>query len=195
VFTLYKTEFASIFKEFINLIKLPNDQNKEKLMKQFFNRLNNTNKPEYFNWAYEVFEGIHVKENGNRLALHWVNLHTWEEKKYSYHDLANEANQLINYLRGHGLNKGDSVYIILPLLPELWIVNLAIIKAGFIGVPVATTLTLIDLVYRFKTQPPKAIISDEASASLVDDALEKSNITPIIKLIIGNGKKSWESCC
>lgn len=193
MFTLYKTEFASIFKEFINLIKLPNDQNKEKLMKQFFNRLNNTNKPEYFNWAYEVFEGIHVKENGNRLALHWVNLHTWEEKKYSYHDLANEANQLINYLRGHGLNKGDSVYIILPLLPELWIVNLAIIKAGFIGVPVATTLTLIDLVYRFKTQPPKAIISDEASASLVDDALEKSNITPIIKLIIGNGKKSWES--
>lgn len=188
---MFKTDFVSLFKEFIDLIKLPNDQNKEELMKQFFNKLNNAGKPEYFNWAHEIFEGIHVKESGSRLALHWVNLHTWEEKKYSYRDLANEANQLINYLRGHGLNKGDSVYIMLPLLPELWAVNLAIIKAGFIGVPVATTLTLIDLVYRFKTQPPKAIIADESSTSLIDDALEKSNIKPIIKLVVGE-KKNWE---
>jgi len=188
---LAEIEFRSIFKEFMDLIKLPDDQNKEKLMEQFFNKLNTASKPEYFNWVYEIFEGIHVKENGNRLALHWVNLDTWEERKYSYRDLANEANKLINYLRGHGLNKGDSVYIMLPLLPELWAAYLAVIKAGFVGVPVATTMTLIDLVYRFKTQPPKAIITDEALTSLIDEALEKSNTKPIIKLVIGE-KKDWE---
>ncbi len=184
--------FASIFKEFIDLIKLPDDQKKAESMKKFFTKLNYMDKPEYFNWAWEVFEGIHVKEYGNRTALHWINLHTWEERKYSYNDLANESNRIINYLRGRGISKGDSLYIMLPLLPELWAVNLAIIKAGFVGVPVATTLTLIDLVYRFKTQPPKAIIADENSTSVIDNAIEKANINPIVKLVIGE-KSGWES--
>lgn len=189
---MYISGLSSIYKEFINIIKLPNDHEKEVAMKSFFNKLNNMKMPEYFNWEWEIFEGIHVKENGGRLALHWVDLNTWHERKYSYGDLASEANKLVNYLRGNGLTKGDNLYMMMPLIPELWVTFLAIIKAGFIGVPVATTLTLADLVYRFNTYPPKAIIADEQSSSLVDDAIEKTSRRPVVKLVVGE-KPNWES--
>jgi len=104
----------------------------------------------------------------------------------------NETNKLVNFLRGNGLSKGDNFYFILPLLPELFIVNLAVIKAGLIGIPTATTLTLNDLTYRFSTYPPNGIITDEQTSNLIDDVLNKTNINPKIKIVVGE-KKGWES--
>ncbi|MGC9069115.1 MAG: acyl-CoA synthetase, partial [Thermoprotei archaeon] len=169
-----------------------NDKEKEVRMRAFFTKLNNMKLPDHFNWEWEIFEGIHTRENGERIGLHWIDLNTWEERKYSYNDLSNEANKLINYLRGNGLNKGDSLYMMMPLIPELWVTFLAVIKAGFVGVPIATTLTLVDLIYRFNTYPPKAIIADEQSVQLINEAMEKTGVKPVVKLVIGE-KSNWES--
>ncbi|MEM3832511.1 MAG: AMP-binding protein [Thermoprotei archaeon] len=181
-----------VYKEFIDLIKIPNNQEKEAKMRAFFTKLNDMKLPDYFNWEWEIFEGIHVREYGQRVGLHWVNLDTQEERKYSYSDLSNETNKLINYLRGNGLSKGDSLYMMMPLIPELWVTFLAVIKAGFVGVPIATTLTLADLIYRFNAYPPKAIIADEQSVKLIDESIEKTGIKPVVKLVIGE-KSGWES--
>ncbi|HDN73439.1 MAG TPA: acetyl-CoA synthetase, partial [Archaeoglobus sp.] len=62
-----------VYKEFIEIIKLPDDENKEKAMKSFFDKLNTMQMPEYFNWASEIFEGIHVQERGDQTALLWAN--------------------------------------------------------------------------------------------------------------------------
>lgn len=40
--------------------------------------------PEYFNWAHEVFEELHVKERGNNKALIWTDIATKEVKTYTY---------------------------------------------------------------------------------------------------------------
>ena len=71
-------------------------------MKEFFDKLNTMQMPEYFNWAEEVFEGIHVKERGDETALLWMNVETGEKKEFSYSEFAAEGNKVVNFLRGHG---------------------------------------------------------------------------------------------
>ncbi len=181
-----------IYREFIELVKLPDDENKEKAMKEFFDKLNTMQMPEYFNWAAEVFEGIHVQERGDQTALLWANLDTGETKKFSYEEFAAEGNKLVNFLRAHGVNQGDSFYMMLPLLPEIWFSTFATIKGGFVGVPTATTMTVRDLEYRFKVYPPVAVVADEASAKVIDEALNNVGVEPKVKIVVGE-KSGWES--
>ena len=56
-----------------------NDQ-KEAAAKAFFEKLNFMTMPDYFNWAEEIFEGLHVKERGDKKALIWTDIHTESNK-------------------------------------------------------------------------------------------------------------------
>jgi len=182
----------NVYREFIDLVQLPDNEEKEKAMQNFFDRLNKMKLPEYFNWAEEVFDGIHLKDRGSQTALLWVNLDTGEEQKYSYNEFASEGNKLVNYLRGHGVEKGDSFYVMVPLIPEIWFATYAIVKGGFVGVPTATTMTARDLEFRFSTYPPEAILADEASAKVIDEAIQKTGVKPKVKIVVGE-REGWES--
>ena len=182
----------NVYREFIDLVQLPDNEEKEKAMQNFFDRLNKMKLPEYFNWAEEVFDGIHLKDRGSQTALLWVNLDTGEEQKYSYNEFASEGNKLVNYLRGHGVEKGDSFYVMVPLIPEIWFATYAIVKGGFVGVPTATTMTARDLEFRFNTYPPEAILADEASAKVIDEAIQKTGVKPKVKIVVGE-REGWES--
>ncbi|MFN3384840.1 MAG: AMP-binding protein, partial [Archaeoglobaceae archaeon] len=167
---------SEVYKEFINLTQLPDDEKKAKMMEEFFRKLNAMQLPEYFNWAEEVFEGINVRERGDKTALIWSNLDTGEKKKFSYAEFAKEGNKLINALRGAGLQKGDNLYMMIPLFPEIWFATFASVKGGFIGVPTATIMTVRELEFRFKTYPPNAVIADENSAKVIDEAIKSTGV-------------------
>ncbi|MBE8539883.1 AMP-binding protein [Geoglobus acetivorans] len=181
-----------VYRKFIELVQLPDDENKAKAMEEFFKNLNTMQLPEYFNWAEEIFEGIHVKENGDKTALLWTDIETGEKKKFSYKELAEEGNRIVNFLRGHGIDKGDNFYMMIPLVPEIWFSTLATVKGGFVGVPTATTMTARELEYRFKTYPPDSVIADEASAKVIDEALELAGVEPKVKIVLGQ-KDGWTS--
>ncbi|MEM0202817.1 MAG: AMP-binding protein [Archaeoglobaceae archaeon] len=183
---------AEVYKEFVNLLQLPDDERKAKAMEEFFKKLNTMRLPEYFNWAEEVFEGINVKERGDQTALLWANLDTGEKKKFSYAEFAKEGNKLVNALRGAGLQKGDNLYMMIPLFPEIWFATFATVKGGFIGVPTATIMTVRDLEFRFKTYPPNAVIADENSAKVIDEAIKNTGVEPKAKIVIGE-KSGWTS--
>lgn len=183
---------SEVYKEFINLTQLPDDEKKAKMMEEFFRKLNAMQLPEYFNWAEEVFEGINVRERGDKTALIWSNLDTGEKKKFSYAEFAKEGNKLINALRGAGLQKGDNLYMMIPLFPEIWFATFASVKGGFIGVPTATIMTVRELEFRFKTYPPNAVIADENSAKVIDEAIKSTGVEPKIKIVIGE-KSGWNS--
>ncbi|MEM4798946.1 MAG: AMP-binding protein [Sulfolobales archaeon] len=183
---------AKIYREFMSLVQLPDDDRKARAMEEFFKRLNSIELPDRFNWAEEVVENIHVRERGDQHALLWVNLDTGEERRYTYSEFAGEGNKLVNALRGAGLKKGESFYIMLPLLPEVWFANYATVKGGFVGVPTATLMTVRDLEYRFKTYPPDAVIADENSAEKIDQALNSVGVKPKIKIVVGS-KSGWTS--
>jgi acetyl-CoA synthetase/4-hydroxybutyrate---CoA ligase (AMP-forming) len=181
-----------IFKEVIRINMMEDTLDKEACAKKLFAHLNKMELPEYFNWASEIFEDLHVKENPDKKALTWTDIDTLKTEIYSYKALLQRANQLINFLHKSGIEKGDSLYLMSPVLPENWFVSLACIKAGMVSVPTAITMTQRDLEFRFETYFPKVIIADEHSACLIDKALKETNIKPKLKLVIGQ-KEGWIS--
>ncbi|MBU1194997.1 MAG: AMP-binding protein [Proteobacteria bacterium] len=181
-----------LFREVIRINQLENALEMEAGAKKLFARINSMQMPEYFNWTAEIFEELHVKEHPENTALIWADMDSSEKKIYSYGDLAQKANQLINFFETCGVTKGENLYMMAPHLPENWFATLACIKAGIVSVPTAITMTQRDMEYRFETYPPDVIMADEDSANLIDQALEHNDIKPKLKLVIGQ-KEGWRS--
>ncbi|MBU8849824.1 MAG: AMP-binding protein [Desulfobacterales bacterium] len=180
------------FKEVIRINMMEETLDREDRARKLFARLNGTKPPEHFNWAADIFEDLHVKENPEKKALIWTDVDTLETRTYSYRTLSQKANQLINFFLKSGVGKGDNLYMMSPVLPESWFAGLACIKAGMVNVPTATTMSQRELEFRFETYPPRAIVADEDSACLIDKALEEINIEPKLKLVLGQ-KTGWIS--
>ncbi len=173
------------FKEVIRINMMEGTLEKEASAKEMFKRLNFLETPEYFNWVDEVFEGLHVSENPDKTALIWTDLDALLIKTYTYGQVLQKANQLINFLLKSGIKKGDNLYMMSPVLPENWFACLACIKAGIVLVPTATTMTQRELEFRFETYPPVAVLADENSACLINNALEQTHTKPRIKIVLG----------
>ena len=133
-------QIQNYFKEARNLI---GNQNFEALKSL------SLEKPTHFNWVEEIFFGLNVKHFGDDSALIWR--YNEQEKVYSYREMYEVANQLLNLMRQHGVEQGDRIYSMLPLVPANWISFLATIKGGFILMPAPTNLSARDLYYRFES--------------------------------------------
>ncbi len=181
-----------LFNEVIKINSTKDSDEQEKRANHLFDQINAMVIPVHFNWVDQVFEEIHVKQNPDKTALIWSDLDTLEIRTFSYKDLSQKGNQLINLLHSHQVKKTNNLYMMSPILPETWMTSLACIKSGIVNVPTATTMTQRELEFRFETYQPNAIIADEASASLIDKALEATNISPKVKLVIGQ-KQGWIS--
>jgi len=182
----------SVYREFITINNLMDYEKRRDELKKFFDRLNHMELPEHFNWVVEVFEGIHVRERGDKKALLWYDMDSGEKKDFTYAEMSREGNKLLNFLRAQGVEKGDGVYAMLPSLPETWFSMLATLKGGMVIVPTATTMVPHELEYRFRVYPPKAVIADEKSAGMIDEALSNLSIEEPVKIVIGE-KSGWTS--
>ncbi|MFP4392901.1 MAG: acyl-CoA synthetase [Desulfohalobiaceae bacterium] len=181
-----------LYKEVMELNQLPDDQNKERAVSKFFEKLNHKQFPEYFNWAQEILEDLHVKERGQQKALLWADLETGQQRELTYEEFAARGNQCLNLLRNFGVQQGQNMYMMIPIVPETWFSSFACIKGGLIAVPTATSMTVRELEFRFETYPPDVIVADEASAQVLDEALQKIGTQPKAKLILGQ-KDGWTS--
>jgi len=118
-----------LFKEVVRINMMEETQAKEDCAKKLFAQLNAMKIPEYFNWASDIFEDLHVKETPDKNALIWTDIDTLETRTYSYKTLSQKANQLINLFLKSGVERGDNLYMMCPVLPENWFASLACIKA------------------------------------------------------------------
>jgi len=180
----------AFFNEAVRINMMGQALEKEAAAKEMFKRLNSMETPEYFNWADEIFEDLHVDIHPDRKALIWTDLDTLETKTFTYKEVLQKANQLINFLSASGVKKGDNLYMMSPVFPENWFACLACIKAGIVMVPTAVTMTQRELEFRFETYPPVAILADENGACLMDKALEQTGDSPRVKLALGN-REGW----
>ncbi len=180
------------FKELMDINRMEDNEEKAHASKSLFKKLNDAPMPDHFNWADEIFEGIHVKERGGQTALLWLNIDTDEERRYSYSELADKGNQILNFLRKSGVRKEESVYMMIPSVPETWFTSLATVKGGMVSVPTAMTMTVRELEYRFETFAPQAILADKDSAPLIDEALANVGAAPKVKIILGE-REGWKS--
>jgi len=148
--------------------------------------------PERFNWARDVFEGRQLKRFPDRPALIWADDRD-HELRLTYRQFVESGNRLLNLLRRLGLPPQKSLFVMLPVYPEVWLSYYAAIKGGFVLVPAATILSPTDIEYRFRQLHPGAVLADPVSAKKIDWA-EMSTGHPIpIKLITGGLRPGWTS--
>jgi len=112
-----------------------------------------------------------IKSNKrDKIALIFEN-EKGEVKKYTYNELLLEVNKFANVLKGLGIKRGDRVGLFMPMIPEVVIALLAIIRVGAILIPL------------FSGYGPKAIenrLQDSEAKILitVDGFFRKGKIVP-----------------
>lgn len=146
-------------------------------------------KPEYFNWVQEIFEEIHVKETPDKTALLWTDGEVTHH--YTFQTMHNRYNQLLNFLRSKGIEKGDVILTQMMLQRINWVTHLAAIKGGYQLSPAASILGVKDLVYRFQKIAPKVIIADVDNMDKIDQAEKESGILIPIKILVDGERDGW----
>lgn len=182
----------NLYEAVMELNQMDDNKQKEETAKSFFEKLNTMELPEYFNWAEEVFDGMHVQNHPDKTALLWTDIHTREERRFSYAEFAANGNRVLNILRGAGVDKGDNLYMMVPIVPETWFASYACIKGGIINVPTATTMTLREMEFRFQAYQPDVIIASEMFTDMIDEALTSTGSRAKIKIVLGE-KPGWKS--
>ncbi|WP_020673613.1 AMP-binding protein [Amycolatopsis nigrescens] len=101
--------------------------------------------PAEFNWALDWFDRIaEDPANAERYAL-WIVEENGTETRWTYPEMARRSNQVANWLRGHGVGRGDRLILMLGNQTELWETILAAIKLGAVIIPASTLLGPADL--------------------------------------------------
>jgi len=96
-----------------------------------------------FNWALDWFDAIADERPGL-----WIVEADGGEQKLSFAELSRRSNQVANWLRGHGVERGDRLIVMLGNQLELWETVLAAMKLGAVIIPATTLLGPADLVDR-----------------------------------------------
>lgn len=122
--------------------------------------------PEKFSFPLDVFD-----KWGNRTAFIWTD--GQETKKYSFSDLTVLSSKLAGGLKNLGISKADKVLVILPNVPEWWVIVLALMRLNAIAIPGTTLLTAKDIEYRLNAANVKAVISDTENAPKIEEAVNK----------------------
>ncbi len=121
--------------------------------------------PEQFNWALDWFDVIAGAEpTASRLAL-WIVEEDGTERKWTFADLSKRSNQVANWLRSHGVARGDRLILMLGNQTELWETILAAMKLGAVIIPASTLLGAADLRDRVDRGAAKHVVARTEDAA------------------------------
>ncbi len=81
-------------------------------------------------------------------------------EELSYGWLKETSNRLANVLRHHGVRRGDRVAILLPQMPEVAAIHIAIYKLGAVALPLATLFGIEAIRYRLTNSGARALITN-----------------------------------
>jgi len=102
-------------------------------------------RPAHFNWAVDYFDPM-ARDNPG-IAL-WLVDDEGLDQRVSFEELRRRSNRAANFLRAHGVRRGDPILLMLGNLAPLWELMLAAIKLGAVIIPSTTLLTQGDLIDR-----------------------------------------------
>ncbi|XP_024416282.1 acyl-coenzyme A synthetase ACSM2B, mitochondrial [Desmodus rotundus] len=128
--------------------------------------------PAKFNFASDVMDyWAGMEKAGNRPldpALWWVS-GDGDEVRWNFSQLSELSQQVANVLSGAcGLQRGDRVAVVLPRVPEWWLVTLGCMRAGLVFMPGTIQLKAKDILYRLQVSKARAIVAGDEVAQAVD---------------------------
>lgn len=148
------------------------------------------NVPGFYNFGYDVVDAWAAKEP-DKPAMLWVN-QQGETRRYSFRDLKIESDRTAHLLHDCGISKGDRVFIMLPRIPEWWVLILALIKLGAVYTPAPTMLTPHDISYRLRIGGFVLVITDPENAYKVEEAVREGSFNPQC-MVVGGEMPGWIS--
>jgi len=114
------------------------------------------------NVAHNALDRHARSSERDRIAFIWVGEDGVVEK-HSYGDLYIEANRLANALEGLGVRKGDTVALLLPMVPETIVSLYAVLKTGAIVVPIFSGLGPPAIATRLENSEAKVVITADGT--------------------------------
>uniref|UniRef100_A0A8D1HNS8 medium-chain acyl-CoA ligase n=1 Tax=Sus scrofa TaxID=9823 RepID=A0A8D1HNS8_PIG len=153
--------------------------------------------PKSFNFAADVLDQWSQKEKtGERPAnpaLWWVNSQG-NEVKWSFRELGSLSRKAANVLtKSCGLERGDRVAMILPRIPEWWLLNVACMRTGLVFMPGTTQLTAKDLLYRLRASKAKCIVASDEVVPAVESAASECPDLKTKLLVSPHSRNGWLS--
>jgi acetyl-CoA synthetase len=123
-----------------------------------------------FNWALEWFDLLGADpESADRPAL-WIVDPDGEHRRWSFAELSRRSNQVANWLRAQGVQRGDRILLMLGNQVELWETILAAMKLGAVVIPATTLLGPADLRDRIDRGGVGYVVA--ASTETIDERFE-----------------------
>ncbi len=140
-----------------------------------------------FNWALDHFD---VLARGNdQPALRIVD-EVGSLEQLSFAELSARSNQVANWFRGLGMQRGDRVLVMLGNQRALWKSMLAVMKLGAVLIPTSTMLDRSDLQDRLVRGEVRHVICGPESVAKLDK-FEGSSFTRIV-IGLAPGWKSFD---
>lgn len=143
--------------------------------------------PAHFNFARDVID--HWAADPERVAIHWIDDHG-QEKKLTFAELAERSCRLANALAAAGVQRGDTVVIMLGRNLEWWEVLTACLRMGAVASPGTTQLSPKDIAYRMNAASATCFVTDEANAAKLDDVAEDCP-TLRARILVGGKRAGW----
>ena len=144
--------------------------------------------PEFFNFGFDVVDGW--AEDRTKLALISVDPTGQTAQQHTFWDLKVQSNRFANILADLDVGKGDRVLVMLPRIPEWYVVLLGLIKVGAVPVPTTTLCTSRDIEYRINEADANLAITDLENAAKLDEAA--GNCPSLRTLLTVDGsKRGW----
>jgi acetyl-CoA synthetase len=119
--------------------------------------------PVPFNWALDWFDAELARnpESKDRSALWIVDAGSNRETKLSFEALSRRSNQVANFLRAQGLERGDHLLLLLGNVIPLWETMLAAMKLGVVVIPATTLLTPDELRDRLDRGRARVVVASQ----------------------------------
>ncbi|XP_069860157.1 acyl-coenzyme A synthetase ACSM1, mitochondrial-like isoform X2 [Dipodomys merriami] len=156
---------------------------------------NDQEKPEGFNFASHVLDyWAQMEKEGKRgpePALWWVN-GQGNEIKWSFRAMSDLTQRTANILTQNcGLQQGDHLALVLPRVPEWWLVTIGCIRTGVIFMPGTSQMKAKDIHYRLQESKAKAIVTTETLAPEVDSIASECPALKSKILVSDQGREGW----
>ncbi|MEZ0089614.1 AMP-binding protein [Streptacidiphilus sp. EB129] len=119
---------------------------------------------EHFNWALDWFD--REAEGNDAVALRVIDLAAdgavRAETALTFAELSARSDQVANWLRAHGVRRGDRLLLLLGNRVALWETMLAAIKLGAVVIPASTLLSPADLADRVARGAVRFVVAEAA---------------------------------
>jgi len=153
---------------------LPRVKDYDSLIRQF-----RWSVPTRYNIGVDVCDRWADKEPGRLAILHARPDGRDEQVTYGW--LRETSNRLANALQANGIKRGDRVAILLPQLPEVAAIHIAIYKLGGVALPLAVLFGTDALSYRLGNSGAAALITNARGAERIAEIRKD---LPALKLVL-----------